>query len=220
VKDAMKLAQAAVRDIIDAQVELLKSDIAEKTAVEDVQQFLTSVVADTTSSQQLLADSEANIARSAIEATSSVNSDAVLSKAAEEKFKGFSVPRGLTEAAETVGLQDAIQLFRDTAAGKLRKADRGMAEGALATKIKNALSEDAQWGKEHIVVRAMVVDAVMAKALRTVALAGQRVDGRSTSELRQITCNVDVLPSVHGSAFFQRGDTHVLCTTTLGKDFD
>lgn len=37
------------------------------------------------------------------------------------------------------------------------------------------------------------------------------------AQVREVVCKPDYLPSVHGSAFFQRGDTHVLCTATLGS---
>ena len=47
-----------------------------------------------------------------------------------------------------------------------------------------------------------------------------KVDGRSRTAVRPLSCSPDVLPSVHGSSFFQRGDTHVLCTTTLGTRAD
>ncbi|MCS7202075.1 MAG: polyribonucleotide nucleotidyltransferase [Dictyoglomus sp.] len=44
----------------------------------------------------------------------------------------------------------------------------------------------------------------------------RRVDGRSLDELRPISCSVGVLPRVHGSALFQRGETQVLTVATLG----
>lgn len=43
-----------------------------------------------------------------------------------------------------------------------------------------------------------------------------RVDGRKMEQLRPITCEVDILPKVHGSALFTRGETQSLATTTLG----
>jgi polyribonucleotide nucleotidyltransferase len=43
-----------------------------------------------------------------------------------------------------------------------------------------------------------------------------RIDGRKVHEIRAITCEVDVLPMVHGSALFTRGETQVLAVTTLG----
>ena len=45
-------------------------------------------------------------------------------------------------------------------------------------------------------------------------------DGRSTKALRSIECHVDVLPRVHGSAMFQRGETQALITVTLGTPRD
>ena len=46
---------------------------------------------------------------------------------------------------------------------------------------------------------------------------GCRPDGRSTTSVRRIQCEVDVLPApVHGSSLFSRGDTQVVCTATLG----
>ena len=67
----------------------------------------------------------------------------------------------------------------------------------------------------------MAVDAVLNKAFRKVVLDTQvRSDGRGVDVLRNIASEVDVLPVVHGSAYFQRGDTHVICTTTLGPKQD
>ena len=45
---------------------------------------------------------------------------------------------------------------------------------------------------------------------------GARPDGRSTRDIRAISAEVDLLPVVHCSAVFSRGDTQVLCTATLG----
>lgn len=42
-----------------------------------------------------------------------------------------------------------------------------------------------------------------------------RCDGREIDELRNINCQVDLFQPLHGSAFFQRGQTQVLCTVTL-----
>jgi len=48
----------------------------------------------------------------------------------------------------------------------------------------------------------------------------QRIDGRKLSEVRQITCEVGVLPRTHGSALFTRGETQALVVTTLGTGED
>ncbi|HSD14678.1 MAG TPA: polyribonucleotide nucleotidyltransferase [Flavobacterium sp.] len=55
------------------------------------------------------------------------------------------------------------------------------------------------------------------EAVRNVILEkGIRLDGRKTTEIRPIWCEVDYLPSVHGSSLFTRGETQALATVTLG----
>ena len=58
------------------------------------------------------------------------------------------------------------------------------------------------------------------KAVRDLILSGTRPDGRDHKTLRPIECQVDVLPRVHGSAIFQRGETQALVTVTLGTGRD
>ena len=54
-------------------------------------------------------------------------------------------------------------------------------------------------------------------AVRELVLSeGLRLDGRSTDEIRPIWCEVDYLPSTHGSSIFSRGETQALATVTLG----
>lgn len=58
-------------------------------------------------------------------------------------------------------------------------------------------------------------------AVRQVVLdEGVRLDGRKTDEIRPIWCEVDALPSSHGSAIFTRGETQSLTTVTLGTKLD
>jgi polyribonucleotide nucleotidyltransferase len=49
---------------------------------------------------------------------------------------------------------------------------------------------------------------------------GKRLDGRQLTEIRPIVCEIDYLPSAHGSALFTRGETQSLSTTTLGTKLD
>jgi len=59
-----------------------------------------------------------------------------------------------------------------------------------------------------------------ARVVRDLILSGTRPDGRDYRTLRDIECAVDVLPRVHGSALFQRGETQALVTVTLGTARD
>lgn len=58
------------------------------------------------------------------------------------------------------------------------------------------------------------------KVVRDLILAGTRPDGRDRTSLRPIHCETDVLPRVHGSALFQRGETQAMITVTLGTARD
>jgi polyribonucleotide nucleotidyltransferase len=49
---------------------------------------------------------------------------------------------------------------------------------------------------------------------------GRRIGGRTSTEIRKITCEVGVLPRAHGAALFTRGETQALVTTTLGTSED
>ena len=62
--------------------------------------------------------------------------------------------------------------------------------------------------------------ALEEKVVRDQILSGKRPDGRDNKTLRQIICEVDLLPRVHGSALFQRGETQALITVTLGTGRD
>lgn len=77
-----------------------------------------------------------------------------------------------------------------------------MQQREQAKKIRNIFAE-----VEENVVRDMI-------------LKGTRPDGRGFDDIRPISCSVDVLPRVHGSAVFTRGETQSMCTITLGTSGD
>ena len=62
--------------------------------------------------------------------------------------------------------------------------------------------------------------AVEEKVVRDLILNGKRIDGRSNRDLRQISCEVGLLPRAHGSSLFTRGETQALVTITLGTSSD
>ena len=81
------------------------------------------------------------------------------------------------------------------------------------------LSEDDLAEKHAEAVR--YFDDVMRDAMRRCILdEGLRLDGRATTEIRPIWCEVSPLPMPHGSAIFQRGETMSLSTCTLGTKLD
>lgn len=63
-------------------------------------------------------------------------------------------------------------------------------------------------------------EALEERIVRDLILEGKRIDGRHTRQIRDIACEVGVLPRTHGSAVFQRGETQALVSTTLGTVSD
>ncbi|MBD3347092.1 MAG: polyribonucleotide nucleotidyltransferase, partial [Chitinivibrionales bacterium] len=55
---------------------------------------------------------------------------------------------------------------------------------------------------------------------KTILEKGERIGGRDCDTIRDITCDLDVLPRAHGSALFTRGETQALVVTTLGTKLD
>jgi polyribonucleotide nucleotidyltransferase len=68
-------------------------------------------------------------------------------------------------------------------------------------------------------IRAVFVE-IEEQVTREAILSGVRPDGRDFRTIRPITCEVNVLPRVHGSAVFSRGETQAMCTVTLGTSRD
>ena len=58
------------------------------------------------------------------------------------------------------------------------------------------------------------------QVVRDLLLDGKRIDGRKPGEIRPLDVQVGILPEVHGSALFTRGETQSLCTITLGTTRD
>ncbi|HEU5079424.1 MAG TPA: polyribonucleotide nucleotidyltransferase [Opitutaceae bacterium] len=97
------------------------------------------------------------------------------------------------------------------------KAARGAAVKLLKEEAKAALLAELGEGKFTDVDLNVVFEDLQYKAYRkTVLERGVRADGRDAKSLRPISSQVGVLPRVHGSAIFQRGDTQSIVFTTLG----
>lgn len=107
-------------------------------------------------------------------------------------------------------LQDVV-----TTADKMLRQEKGR---QVLNKIQDALNETYQ-GMESEIREA--VHAQEKKMVRQMILdEGKRIDGRSFTEVRPIECVVGLLPRVHGSALFTRGETQAMVLTTLGTEKD
>jgi len=88
---------------------------------------------------------------------------------------------------------------------------------ALKAEAKAALLAELGEGKFEDHDIAIVFEDLQYSAYRQSVLdKGVRADGRDSTTIRPLTCQAGVLPRVHGSALFQRGDTQAIVLTTLG----
>jgi polyribonucleotide nucleotidyltransferase len=97
------------------------------------------------------------------------------------------------------------------------KAARANAVKLLKEEAKVALTAELGADKFTDVDLNVVFEDLQYKAYRkTVLERGVRADGRGQKDIRPLNAQVGVLPRVHGSAMFQRGDTQNIALTTLG----
>ena len=98
------------------------------------------------------------------------------------------------------------------------KQKRSNLIGEITTKCKEMFEGDETYSDLDV---SMTLKKIEKKIVRTDILKNKsRIDGRSLTDVRQIDCQVGVLPRTHGSALFTRGETQALVTLTLGTSED
>ena len=116
---------------------------------------------------------------------------------------------------EAVVHEKAYQACYDIAKQASSKADRGIAFSEVKDAVKAEYSEEELEEKGELISK--YFSGAQKKAVRDLVLnEGIRLDGRKTTDIRPIWCEVDYLPSTHGSSVFTRGETQALATVTLG----
>ena len=103
--------------------------------------------------------------------------------------------------------------------GNADKHARQNAFDAIVDDYLAGLSEEELAEKEALVKR-YYHDVEKEAVRRCILDEGIRLDGRTTTQIRPIWCEVDYLPGPHGSAVFTRGETQALATVTLGTKLD
>ena len=133
--------------------------------------------------------------------------------AAKEPFH-FEAPvyADLYEAIKAAGDADMRAAFALS-----DKQERTAAVSAARATITASLSDeqlaDANFGSAMKKLEAGILRGDVVKT-------GKRIDGRGTSDVREIICETGMLPRTHGSALFTRGETQGLVVTTLGTGDD
>ncbi|MHA7210604.1 polyribonucleotide nucleotidyltransferase [Arthrobacter sp. MDT1-65] len=111
-------------------------------------------------------------------------------------------------AIEEAGSEKLAQVFQIA-----DKQDRGAATDALKAELLDALGARFEGREKELsaAFRSLNKAVVRQRILKDQV----RIDGRGLSDIRKLTAEVEVLPRVHGSAIFERGETQIMGVTTL-----
>jgi len=119
------------------------------------------------------------------------------------------------ESLESQIQKATYQKYYEVAKKGLSKSERSEQFSEIKEESKASFSEEDQEEKGDLISK--YNNSSQKKAVRDLVLEeGIRLDGRKTTDIRPIWCEIDYLPSTHGSAIFTRGETQALATTTLG----
>ncbi|NQT03831.1 MAG: polyribonucleotide nucleotidyltransferase, partial [Planctomycetes bacterium] len=104
------------------------------------------------------------------------------------------------------------------------KQERKTAKSELFEQVKtqycadenNPQSPNAPDAKYNKAMVKRMLDKIEGEVIKKLLLSGKRSDGRGYNDIRQISCEVGILPRTHGSALFTRGETQSVVSVTLG----
>ncbi len=141
----------------------------------------------------------------------------------EEMVKEAGKPK--LEIPEPEDFSELENRIKELSASKLpecleikEKDERNTALKDLVTDILEQLAEEFPEKEKRI--KNIFHDLEKEILRKNILEEGKRLDGRSLDEIRDIYIEVGLLPRVHGSALFQRGQTQALATSTLGTKID
>ena len=116
--------------------------------------------------------------------------------------------------------KDTYDTIYTVASEGLGKEERSSKFKEILTNWIESLSEEEIEKYDERLIKAYYHD-IEKEAIRNLVLSEKkRLDGRNTTEIRPIWCEIDYLKSPHGSAVFTRGETQSLTTVTLGSATD
>ncbi|MCL1959808.1 MAG: polyribonucleotide nucleotidyltransferase [Spirochaetes bacterium] len=146
--------------------------------------------------------------------------------ALQEKLKELAGKEKLPLVVPSYSLENA-DAIRSAGYSKLERAcflptkhERHEGIKAVKTELETQYAAQLEDEKQKKLFDALFEDMQYEILRSSILDKGKRVDGRSLEDIRNITCEVDILPRTHGSALFTRGETQALVVTTLGTVFD
>ena len=121
--------------------------------------------------------------------------------------RDYSAELGNEIASEYAEEVDSITAITD-------RSERSEKQGALQEQVLEKFLDDEVPNSKAIKLafKSLVKSTVRNRVLS----GGPRLDGRTPTDIRNISSEIDILPTVHGSSLFLRGETQVLNVTTLG----
>ncbi|MDA1166056.1 MAG: polyribonucleotide nucleotidyltransferase [Planctomycetota bacterium] len=132
------------------------------------------------------------------------------------------IPEPVVNPFDAILTDRAYSRLRESKVGK-PKQERHAASDAIKEELKGEFfPNDAEVTVDGKTLEQFnkAFYSVGAQAVRDLLLEGIRLDGRATNELRAVSGDVGIIPRVHGSAIFTRGETQSLATITLGTSRD
>lgn len=113
--------------------------------------------------------------------------------------------------------QEVRELSQPQLESAVRNPDKKLREAQMDETKAAILAHFAELYPDDMKLIDSLIDKVLKETVRKMILEdGDRVDGRTLTEIRPISCEVGILPRPHGSGLFTRGQTQVLSVTTLG----
>jgi polyribonucleotide nucleotidyltransferase len=175
-------------------------------------------------SLELVAEGEAEIteavvadglefAKDAILDVIDLQEDLVEAAGVKEQKKNFIIATEVEEdvyaAVKAAAEADILKAITISA-----KAERELALDEIGAKVKEDLSTEYadRAGEVKAAIRKLTKSLIRGRIVND----GVRIDGRGLTDIREISCEVGLIPRVHGTGLFNRGETQVLSTVTLG----
>jgi polyribonucleotide nucleotidyltransferase len=133
--------------------------------------------------------------------------------------------RGKMEYTAPVIDPELVKAVEEAAASRISEANRSGdrdRRGALIEQMEAEVSSELKerFPDSDKAIGELLYDMTRSDMRRMVLSDKRRIDGRQLDEVREVTCEVGILPRAHGSALFTRGQTQALCASTLGNKFD
>ncbi len=155
-------------------------------------------------------------------------SEAILraSEAYEEGFKEYKKESALLEYQEELYDESVLVYIEEFYKNDIKEAISYMAVSERSNRLKkitetileDKVAIEKEWSFDLVYE---MINRYKKRVVREMILNdGVRADGRALDEVRSISIETNILPSVHGSCLFTRGQTQVLATTTIGSDKD